>query len=571
MAWLDILATLGPQVAATASFDEALRLLADALGGMPGVDAVAILEPGNVPDHPRLLHLSGAGRHLTPGNALAALARDGVRTVSAGDPGAGEAAEAVIPLVDGGRIVALVHLASEHGDGLGEAALRVVEGLCLHAIAVRRLAEGRGREERLAGERDALAAAAQRAQEAMLRDPVTGLPSRAAWSDALPRLLATSRREGVPLSVAVLDLDHFHAINELEGRERADMLLRQVAAVWSSAVREGDILCRHGGDSMAVALVGCDLHTAIGRAERLCASTPSGYTCSGGVACWDGTEDAETLIERARNALVDAKVAGRARVTAAAEVSLTTGAASGWTRWAALLPQILAERDLHSVYQPVVGMVSGRIAAYEALARPGGGSPDMNVEGLFAAAQYRGLLRDLDWLCRRAAVAGARALDPEFPLFVNVTVSALLDPLLDVEHMLLLLRWAGRAPENTILEITEREAVRDLEAFAAVLASYRSYGFRFAIDDVGEGHSTLQVLATALPEFIKVARSLVAAPPESGRAAALRAVLAFAASTGAIVVAEGIETEAEHRRMRDLGIALGQGTWLGPPVRLSAP
>ena len=223
------------------------------------------------------------------------------------------------------------------------------------------------------------------------------------------------------------------------------------------------------------------------------------------------------------------------------------------------------------MYQPVVGLMSGRIAAYEALARPEGGAPDMDVEGLFAAAQYRGLLRDLDWLCRRSAVAGARTLAPGLPLFVNVAVSALLDPLLDVEHMLLLLRWAGRSPADTVLEITEREAVRDLERFAEVLASYRAHGFRFAIDDVGEGHSTLQVLATAVPEFVKVARSLVAAPAESGRGAALQAVVAFAASSGAVVIAEGIETEAEARRVRDTGIALGQGTWLGPPVAVPSP
>ncbi|HEX6493370.1 MAG TPA: EAL domain-containing protein, partial [Candidatus Dormibacteraeota bacterium] len=205
------------------------------------------------------------------------------------------------------------------------------------------------------------------------------------------------------------------------------------------------------------------------------------------------------------------------------------------------------------------------------LARPVGGSPEMDVEGLFAAAQYRGLLRDLDWLCRRSAVAGARSLPPGLPLFVNVAVSALLDPLLDVEHMLLLLRWAGRRPEDTVLEITEREAVRDLDRFADVLASYRACGFRFAIDDVGEGHSTLQVLATAVPEFVKVARSLVAAPPESGRGGALRAVVAFAASTGAVVIAEGIETEEEAMRVRGLGIALGQGAWLGAPVAVPAP
>ena len=547
MAWLDALAGLAPLVADAASFEAALCTLAEMLAAIAGIDTVSVFEPDPQAGL-RLVHAGPEGP-IAGAAGLASLALGGGRTVT-GRRRPGIAAEAVVPLVDGGEVVALVHLASRRGDGLGAAALRAVEGLGLHAVAVRRLA---------------------RSQEAVLRDPVTGLASHAAWSDVLPRLLAAARRDGTPMSVAVLDLDHFHAVNEVQGRERADLLLRQVSVLWSAAVREGDYLCRLGGDSIGVALAGCDLDTAIIRAERLCAATPSGYSCSGGVACWDGVEDGGALTDRARTALVDAKVAGRSRVAAAAGAPLTAADATGWTRWAALIPEILADRRIHSVYQPVVGLMSGRIAAYEALARPEGGAPDMDVEGLFAAAQYRGLLRDLDWLCRRSAVAGARTLAPGLPLFVNVAVSALLDPLLDVEHMLLLLRWAGRSPADTVLEITEREAVRDLERFAEVLASYRAHGFRFAIDDVGEGHSTLQVLATAVPEFVKVARSLVAAPAESGRGAALQAVVAFAASSGAVVIAEGIETEAEARRVRDTGIALGQGTWLGPPVAVPSP
>ncbi|HEX3605061.1 MAG TPA: bifunctional diguanylate cyclase/phosphodiesterase [Candidatus Dormibacteraeota bacterium] len=545
MAWLHALVGAGPEVAAATSFDGALRVLVDVVVGVGGIDAAAALEPTAPGGEARLIHAAGQLGLLRSGDGLAGLALGGGRTVSGGRR-AGAPAEAVVPLLDGGETVALLHLAAGARGGLGVAALRAVEGLGLHAVAVSRLA---------------------RSEEALLRDPVTGLASKAAWSQVLPRLLATARREGVPLSVAVLDLDHFHAVNEVQGRERGDLLLRQVAVAWSAAVREGDHLCRLGGDSIAVALVGCDLDTALIRAERLCAATPWGHSCSGGVACWDGAEDAVALTDRARTALVDAKVNGRSRVTAATGAGFDQEAA-GWTRWAALLPDILDGRRLRSVYQPVVGLVTGRIAAYEALARPAGGPADMDVEGLFAAAQYRGLLRDLDWLCRRAAVNGARSLDPRLPLFVNVSVSALLDPLLDVEHMLLLLRWAERSPENTVLEITEREAVRDLDRFAAVLASYREHGFRFAIDDVGEGHSTLQVLATAVPEFVKVARSLVAAGRDSGREAALRAVVAFAASTGAVVIAEGIETDEEVRRVRDAGIALGQGIRLGPPVDL---
>src|SRR5207245_8246675 len=122
-----------------------------------------------------------------------------------------------------------------------------------------------------------------------------------------------------------------------------------------------------------------------------------------------------------------------------------------------------------------------------------------------------GLGSELDWFSRRAALASAAELPEGELLFINVNVSALLDPLHDVDQMLLLLRWAGRRPDEVVLEVSEREAVADMSRLRQVLADYRAEGFRFAVDDVGEGHSTLEVLAAAAPEFIKIARSLTQA------------------------------------------------------------
>jgi EAL domain-containing protein (putative c-di-GMP-specific phosphodiesterase class I) len=248
-----------------------------------------------------------------------------------------------------------------------------------------------------------------------------------------------------------------------------------------------------------------------------------------------------------------------------AEEASVSGAMAGWTRWIGMVPRLLAERCLVAVYQPVVRLGDGEICGYEALARPSGSSELTSVEGLFAAAQYRGMTRDLDWVCRRAAVEGAVGLPQGVPLFVNVSVSALMDPLHEVDQMLLLLEYAGRSAAEVVLEITEREAVPDMARFAKVLAEHRRHGFRFAIDDVGEGHSTLEVLAAAAPEFIKVARGLMVAAADPGACSAIRALVAFARSSGAEVIAEGIESDAERRLMLELGVELGQGFALGQP------
>jgi EAL domain-containing protein (putative c-di-GMP-specific phosphodiesterase class I) len=126
------------------------------------------------------------------------------------------------------------------------------------------------------------------------------------------------------------------------------------------------------------------------------------------------------------------------------------------------------------------------------------------------------------------------------------------------------------SPGAVVLELSEREAVHDLDRLGTVMDAYRANGFRFAIDDVGEGHSTLDVLAAGAPEYIKIARSLVAAADRPGARAAICAVVAFASSSRATVVAEGIETAEEADRVMGMGVVLGQGSGLGQPMRLAS-
>jgi len=116
------------------------------------------------------------------------------------------------------------------------------------------------------------------------------------------------------------------------------------------------------------------------------------------------------------------------------------------------------------------------------------------------------------------------------------------------------------------MEITEREIAGDLMRLRSVVDAYRREGFRFAVDDVGEGHSTLEVLAAVRPEFVKVARSLVVEAGNVGSRAAIRAVVAFARESGASVIAEGIELPQTARHMLELGVDLAQGYLFGRPA-----
>jgi len=217
----------------------------------------------------------------------------------------------------------------------------------------------------------------------------------------------------------------------------------------------------------------------------------------------------------------------------------------------------------------VVRLADRGITGFEALSRPAGWTGG-SVEGLFAAAQRMGLVRELDHLCRRTAVGVAAGLTPGLPLFINVSVAALLDPLHDVDQLLLLLEWAGRRPQDVVLEVSERESVTNVARLASVLAMHRQHGIRFALDDVGEGRSTFETLAAARPEFIKIATSFTQRVDEVGPRATILAALAFARASDAAVIAEGIEERRTLEMLTELGVSLGQGYHLGRPAALTA-
>jgi EAL domain-containing protein (putative c-di-GMP-specific phosphodiesterase class I) len=151
-------------------------------------------------------------------------------------------------------------------------------------------------------------------------------------------------------------------------------------------------------------------------------------------------------------------------------------------------------------------------------------------------------------------------------VFLNVTVAAFLDPIHDVDQMLLVVAAAGAKPTQVVLEMTEREHIVDLGRLRHVIAAYREHGFRIALDNVGEGQSSLEVLVAAVPDYLKVARSLAMAADTSGARAAIEAAVTFARATQTAVIAVGIETAAIAARLADLGVTYGQGNWLARPA-----
>jgi diguanylate cyclase (GGDEF)-like protein len=149
-------------------------------------------------------------------------------------------------------------------------------------------------------------------------DGLTGIPNRRTWDGELPVAMDRARRDGAPLTVALIDLDHFKRFNDEHGHQAGDRMLKDATAAWSAALRSTDLLCRYGGEEFGVVMPGATAEQAAEVLERLRAVTPQAQTFSAGVACWDGQEISDELVARADRALYAAKAAGRDRVTVGA-------------------------------------------------------------------------------------------------------------------------------------------------------------------------------------------------------------------------------------------------------------
>jgi diguanylate cyclase (GGDEF)-like protein len=145
-------------------------------------------------------------------------------------------------------------------------------------------------------------------------DPLTGAANRRAWDEELSIALVRGARDGLPLSMALIDIDDFKGFNDRHGHQSGDRLLKESAAAWRSILRASDVLARIGGDEFAVLLPGCALEVAASIADRLRAAVPSSAGCSVGVAMWDPRETSTELVARADLALYEAKSLGRDRV-----------------------------------------------------------------------------------------------------------------------------------------------------------------------------------------------------------------------------------------------------------------
>jgi EAL domain-containing protein (putative c-di-GMP-specific phosphodiesterase class I)/GGDEF domain-containing protein len=228
--------------------------------------------------------------------------------------------------------------------------------------------------------------------------------------------------------------------------------------------------------------------------------------------------------------------------------------------------ELIARRALAAVFQPIVDFDGGTVLGYEGLIRGPAGSVLESPGALFARAAEAGLSVALEHAAARTCVAAFARLGCEGKLFLNFSAEALVALSETRERTIAWLHRLGLGVDRIVLELTEQCAIADIDTFAPAIAALREAGAQFALDDYGTANASMNLWVRLQPDVVKIDRFFIhdiAGDPLKFEA--VRAMQHFAGASGARLVAEGIENAADLIVVRDMGIALGQGFFIGRP------
>ncbi|CAG9195758.1 FOG: EAL domain [Paraburkholderia caribensis] len=227
---------------------------------------------------------------------------------------------------------------------------------------------------------------------------------------------------------------------------------------------------------------------------------------------------------------------------------------------------LIAQRDLSAVFQPIVDFDDGAILGYEGLIRGPAGSALEAPYALFAQAAAEGSVIELERAAAQTCIEAFAKLKYEGKLFLNFSAGAIRQLADNREDTFVMLRNMGVDAERIVIELTEQSAIPDVASFLPAIAMLRVAGAQFALDDYGTANASMNLWVRLQPDVVKIDRFFIhdiASDPLKFEA--VKAMQHFAAASGARLVAEGIENEADLIVVRDMGIACGQGYFFGKP------
>ena len=411
-------------------------------------------------------------------------------------------------------------------------------------------------------------------------DDLTGIANRAAGRERIDQAIRHASRSKLRVAMLFVDLDNFKAINDSLGHNAGDEVLRQVAQRLNGAVRNSDILARHGGDEFIVALsdVGAieDVTIAANKImESLTAplntkSMEVSMTCSIGIAMYPGDgDDYEALLRLSDIAMYHAKESGRNAICFF-DAAMNTNSQQSLQLVSELRCAVQRnEFVLH--YQPVINLDNGQLIGAEALVRwqhPTRGLVPPN--DFIPASEKSGVIVALgEWVlneaCRQLAQWQSEGLGD---LFVAVNLSPVQFRRGTVEEVVHhALQRSGLQAHHLELEITESTLVHDSPQFMRSLQNLKTLGVKFSIDDFGTGYSNLSYLQRFAVDKVKIDQSFVRnLQNEPQKQSIVTAIIQMARSMNLLTTAEGIEDEDARDMVRKLGCGLGQGYYFSRPL-----
>ncbi|KRB89205.1 GGDEF domain-containing protein [Noviherbaspirillum sp. Root189] len=230
------------------------------------------------------------------------------------------------------------------------------------------------------------------------------------------------------------------------------------------------------------------------------------------------------------------------------------------------LHEILHQRQLTALFQPIINMQRGDIVGYEGLIRGPSDSPLHSPMNLFKVARAHHLSVEVEHMCRRVVLERFAELQLPGKLFLNVSPEMLLQPQARHGETLGYIDEVGIHPDRVIIELTENQPTYDYDLLREAVMHYRGMGFQIAIDDLGEGFSSLRLWSELRPEYVKIDMHFVQGINQDPvKLQFVRSIQEIAQESGTIAIAEGIETQTELLLIRDLDIAYGQGYHIARP------
>ncbi len=418
-------------------------------------------------------------------------------------------------------------------------------------------------------------------------DQLTGLYSRKMLIDRLKQAMAFSSRSGNYGGLMIIDLDKFKTLNDTQGHDAGDMLLREVARRLTACVRECDTVARLGGDEFVLMMIDIgqeedEAAVAIERiGEKILASLNQPYhlgsythisTASVGIALFkgDGVSDAE-LLKQADLAMYKSKNSGRnacrffdphMETEIHERMSLEKD-----------LRQAIAENQFQLYYQPQLGS-DARLLGAEALIR--WNHPQRKIilpDAFIPLAEETGLILPLgQWVLETAcAQLLAWADQPgtaQFTIAINVSARQFRQPHY-VDQVLAVLDKTGVDPGKLKLELTESILLDNVEDVIIKMTTLKTRGLGFSLDDFGTGYSSLSYLKRLPLSQLKIDRSFVRdILIDPNDAAIARAILSLGQSLGLNVIAEGVETAEQRDFLARSDCNIFQGYFFSRPLPL---